>query len=135
MRVSPIKLLLSVFLGLSLVACTGAPIRNVPESKISASKPLVMEDVQGAIKRAGAGLGWRMVDGGPGKMIGTLNLRKHTAIVDVVYDTSKYSITYNDSNELNFRPAKKDGQPSIHKNYNSWVVNLDNAIQRELAGL
>ncbi len=135
MRVSPAKLLLSVFLALSLVACTGAPIRNVPESRINTSKAVSMEEVQGAIKRAGAGLGWRMADDGPGKMIGTLNLRRHTAVVDVVYDTSMYSIVYKDSNELDYRPARKDGQPTIHKNYNSWVTNLDNAIQRELAAL
>jgi hypothetical protein len=64
-------------------------------------------------------------------MTGTLRLRTHVAVVGVDYDPSKYSIRYKDSTNLRY-----DAETGvIHKNYNSWIQNLDAAIQRELANL
>ena len=55
--------------------------------------------------------------------------RDHRAVVDVRYDTKTYSIKYKDSSNLQY-----DGT-SIHKNYNGWIQNLDNAIRARLTGL
>jgi hypothetical protein len=74
------------------------------------------------IRRAGAGLGWRMEPQAPGLVRGTLNLRAHQAVVDIPYDTQRFSIRYVSSSNLDY-----DGR-SIHRNYNSWVQNLQNAI-------
>ena len=71
-------------------------------------------------------LGWSMKEAGPGKIIGTLNLRTHMAAVDVTYDTKAYSIQDKDSSNLNY-----DGT-SIHNNYNGWVQNLDKGIRTQL---
>ena len=60
-----------------------------------------------------------------------MRLRTHVAIVDVTYDTSTYSIQYVDSTNLNYNESKG----TIHKNYNGWIQNLENAIQRELSAL
>jgi hypothetical protein len=77
------------------------------------------------IRRAGAGLGWRMEQQEPGLIRGTLNLRTHQAVVDIPYDTQRFSIRYVSSNNLDY-----DGR-AIHRNYNSWVQNLQNAIMAQ----
>jgi len=128
-RLSLLGIVLSAVL---LAGCAPAKVRNVTDSPVRSNKsPVTMQDVSGAIKHAGAGLGWAMLDSGPGKIDGTLRLRTHVAEVEVSYDTSKYSIQYKNSVNLDYDAEKG----TIHKNYNGWIQNLDNAIQRELANL
>lgn len=79
------------------------------------------------IRRAGAGLGWRMEPQGPGLVRGTLNLRTHQAVVDIPYDTQRFNIRYVSSSNLDY-----DGN-AIHRNYNSWVQNLQKAIMAQPA--
>jgi hypothetical protein len=74
------------------------------------------------IRRAGASLGWIMESQRPGQMRGTLNLRSHQAVVDIPYDTRRFAIRYASSTNLDYNGAV------IHRNYNSWVQNLQNAI-------
>jgi hypothetical protein len=81
---------------------------------------------QQAILSAGNSLGWRMQPQGPGKIQGTLNLRDQSALVDIDYSATTYSIKYKDSSNLHY-----DGN-SIHKNYNGWIENLDRAIRNRL---
>ena len=80
------------------------------------------------IRRAGAGLGWRMEPQAPGLVRGTLNLRAHQAVVDIPYDAQRFGIRYLSSSNLDY-----DGR-SIHRNYNSWVQNLQNAIMAQPLG-
>jgi hypothetical protein len=132
LTVSRLSLLGCILTAVLLVGCAPAKIRNVTDSPIHTNKsPVTLQDVQGAIKRAGAGLNWAMLDDGPGKITGTLRLRTHTAVVNVTYNTSKYSIQYQSSTDLDYNADKG----TIHKNYNGWIQNLDAAIQRELANL
>ena len=79
-----------------------------------------------AIVRAGGGLGWQLRDNGPDAMIGTLILRTHTAVVDIPYSATQYSITYKDSTNLNYNGT------SIHSNYNGWIQNLHKAVNTQL---
>jgi len=71
-------------------------------------------------------LGWVMTPVSPGLVSGRLMLREHTAVVDVRYSATTYSITYKESTGLHYR----DGQ--IHRNYNSWIENLDRDIRAGL---
>jgi hypothetical protein len=114
---------------LLLVGCRIAPVYDVQSAPVVTSRPATMADIERSIRAAGAGLGWQMVARGPGAMEGTLVLRDHRAVVDIKYDTKTYSIKYKDSSNLQY-----DGS-SIHKNYNGWVQNLDNAIRASLTGL
>ena len=59
-------------------------------------------------------------------MTGTLALRTHVAVVDIQFDSKTYSIKYKDSTNLDYTGN------SIHKNYNGWIENLDNAIRVQL---
>ena len=79
------------------------------------------------IRVAGARLGWIMESQRPGLIRGTLNLRSHQAVVDIPYDTQRFSIRYVSSSNLDY-----DGG-AIHRNYNSWVRNLQNAIMAQPA--
>jgi hypothetical protein len=121
-----------VLVAVLAAACAPAPVKNVADTPVRTDKADVTEaDVAAAIKRAGAALGWAVLEDGPGKMTATLRLRTHTAVVDIPYDTGKYSIRYKESENLRYDAEKG----TIHRNYNSWIQNLDAAIQRELAAL
>ncbi|HRN77130.1 hypothetical protein [Ottowia sp.] len=115
---------------LALAACTAAPIQNVTEAPVATAsgKALTKEQVRGAILRAGAALGWQMRDENADTMVGTLHLRKHTAVVEIPYSTKSYSIKYRSSVNLD----EKGGQ--IHKNYNGWIQNLTRGINAQLSG-
>ena len=103
------------------------PIYNIAGAPVATNKANpTLEDVAAAIQRAGAGLGWQMQSTAPGRMIGTLSLRNHQAVVDVSYTPKTYSISYKTSNNLD-----ADGK-TIHGNYNGWIQNLDKAIQTQL---
>ena len=124
-----------ILIGLALVValgvgCRSAIVANVADTPFSTTenKPS-MEQVKKAIMTAGAGLGWNIKSQSPGHLIGTLNLREHTAIVDIKYTTENFSITYKDSTNL-----KYDGT-NIHSNYNGWVQNLTKAINVQLSAL
>jgi len=122
------KILVVVVAATLLGACRTAPtVYQVKDAAVvtnvaNASK----EDVRKAIMRAGGGLGWQLKDNGPNALIGTLLLRSHTAIVDIPYSATQYSILYKDSTNLNY-----DGV-GIHKNYNGWIQNLNKAINVQL---
>lgn len=114
---------------IAAVGCTTQPIYNVAGAPVmtASGKTASMADVQMAIVRAGMQLGWQITPAKPGQMTGRLALRTHEAVVDINYDAKQYSINYRDSVDLN----AKDGQ--IHKNYNSWIQNLDKGIRAQLS--
>lgn len=115
---------------LVLSGCRSAPVYDVDDAEVVASTGQTSADsVRKAIVRAGGSLGWVMKNAGKGKLVGTLMLRKHVAIVDIDYSAKSYSIHYKDSQNLNY-----DGT-NIHNNYNGWVQNLNRAIQSQLSML
>lgn len=113
----------------AVMGCRGAgQIYNVKDAPIATATgtAVTLEQVTKAIVNAGVGLKWTMVVTKPGQIVATQNLRTHTAIVDIAYNTKTYSITYKDSVNLNYNAEKQ----TIHKAYIGWVQNLDNAIKR-----
>jgi hypothetical protein len=114
-----------------LPSCRATPIYNVNNASVTAPSggSYTRDEVKTAILRAGNDLGWEMTPAEPGHLIGTLNIRRHMAQVDIYYDRNSYSIKYKDSANL-----KYDGS-NIHRNYNSWIKNLDEHIRRELTSM
>jgi hypothetical protein len=113
-------------------ACRISPLFNVRDSSVpvpSAGRGLSLDQVTEAIVQAGVGLGWDMRVARPGQIVGTLNVRSHTAVVDIPYSTKSYSITYSSSQNLKYDEAAG----TIHSNYNGWIQNLDNAIRGRLS--
>ncbi len=115
-----------------LVACAPIPVHNVNNAPINVSSSNYdLSDVTKSIQRAGIGLGWQMKEETPGHIVGRLYLRTHMAVVDITYTLDDFSINYKDSNNLKYNA----GNNTIHKNYNGWIQNLDNAINAQLVAI
>lgn len=114
---------------LAIAGCTLQPIQNLSDVPVTTNsgKRLSATQVRSAIITAGTSLGWQVKDEGPGRLLGTLHLRTHTAVVEIPYSASKYSILYKSSENLD----AANGQ--IHRNYNGWVQNLDRTIRTEIS--
>lgn len=121
--------LAGLVVALAVAGCSSAPIANVSDAAVTGSsgKPLNRDQVRSAIVRAGSSLGWHMKDDGPNALVGTLQLRDHTAVVEIPYSPNTYSIKYRSSVNLN----ESAGQ--IHKNYNGWIQNLTRGINANLS--
>ncbi len=127
-----LAIVLMLMVTLLFAGCRTAPIYNVTDAPVNVDiKAYSAADVKKAIIRAGAALGWQIKESEPGKLVGTLHLRKHMAKITIPYSKEGYSLLYSTSNELNYNPEKGE----IHKNYNGWIQNLDRAIQSNLAML
>lgn len=112
-----------------LVAACSAPVHNVESRPIVTQRVVTLEEVKQAIISAGTGLGWQMIPQEDGRITGKLDIRKHVAIVDITYTDDEFSINYVDSTNL-----KYDGR-LIHRNYNNWIMNLENRIQATVGAL
>ncbi len=110
---------------------TGGQIYNVVDTPITTAcgKEPSLDQVTKAIVDAGAERKWSMGVAKPGLIVGTLNVRSHLAVVDIPYTTKSYSITYKNSSNLNYDPAKQ----TIHNQYAEWIKYLDNAIRARLS--
>jgi hypothetical protein len=112
---------------LLFAGCRTSPVYNISNTPVTVSDGSPTESqIAKAIITAGNSLGWSIKKEAPGKMIGTLHLRKHIAVVDISYSRDNYSITYKDSTNLKYNGTV------IHSNYNGWIENLDNAIKVQL---
>ena len=121
-------LLVASVLAVAVAGCGSRPIMNVTAEPVvvTPGKTATSDSVRDAILRAGSSLGWQMRPAAPGVIAGSINLRGHSANIDVEYNTRTYNIVYRSSSGLD----AQNGQ--IHKNYNGWIENLNNAIRREL---
>ncbi|MBK0400871.1 hypothetical protein H0I76_16850 [Limibaculum sp. M0105] len=122
-------------LALAIGGCRAAPIYNAEDVAYTAApsttaQGFTLDDYRAAIIRAGAKRGWAFTDEGPGHLVGNVAVRnKHFATVDVLFDTEEFSIEYKSSRNLNYDASRGE----IHPNYNSWISNLQNDIQAEIA--
>ncbi|MFV0475487.1 MAG: hypothetical protein ACK5MQ_14955 [Pikeienuella sp.] len=120
----------------ALAGCRpGQPVYNVNSAAYGATanarKPSLGQ-VESAIIRAGAKRGWSFTRIAPGQMEGTTVVRgKHRATVNLAYSREDFSITYKDSQNLEYDPATG----KIHPNYNSWVSLLEQDIRAEIQGI
>ena len=113
---------------LAVAGCNAVPILNVKDAAVTSASGKAMSnaDVRSAILRAGTTLGWQMKDEGSNMLVGTIMLRDHTAVIEIPYTSSNYSIKYRSSTNL------KESDGNIHKNYNGWIQNLTRGINAQL---
>ena len=113
---------LAVSLSLALPA-SAAPVKNITNDTISSStSSLSLTQIANTITQAGLKRGWIIRRTGTNTMQGRLDVRTHTAVIDIKFSKKAFSITYNTSRNLNY----KNG--NIHGNYNRWVTNLEHDI-------
>jgi len=125
------KVIIPSALAFLLIACAGgSPVKNVDNAPINASSPdYDLSDVSKAIRRAGIGTGWKMKERAPGNIVGALSWRSHLAVIAITFTLDEYSISYEDSTNLRY-----EGH-SIHRNYNSRIEKLNDAINEQLMAL
>lgn len=129
---SAIKITLFAILTiLVLGGCRSTPVYSVADSQFTTAsgKELSLDEMKSAIISSGTSLGWFFTEKAPGHLLGTIAIRKHIAKVDVKFNAKTFSITYNDSENLDY-----DGI-NIHKNYNGWVRNLQTSISARLGSM
>ena len=129
MSFKKISTIILALLLVTIIGCRSTPIHNVNHSPVTASGKYTLKDVKKGIVQAGQSLGWGMKSVKPGLIIGSIFIRNHMAKVEIKYNKKNFSILYKDSAGL-----KYDGV-NIHKNYNSWVINLERRINSQLSGL
>lgn len=118
----------ALHLCISQIGCaTSAPIRDA-DFPIAPVRGTSLDTIERAIIEAGVDLGWGIAPVRPGEATGTLNLRRHKAVVRIRYDTHRVRIDYLDSENLDH-----DGD-MIHRNYNRWIRNLEVRIMRRIGG-
>jgi hypothetical protein len=114
----------------TVVVLTGCqrvvPVHNVPETQVYIPAEGDASAVRDAIVAGARAKGWRLHEKAPGHFVGSIVVRNHTAAVDIFYDATSYSIQYKNSSNL-----KYDGE-RIHRNYNKWIILLDQQIQANL---
>lgn len=129
MRQRPISVVLAAGLLIAFAGCRTAPIQTIAGERYSPSPSASTEEIKNAIERAGAGLGWTVVEAEPGKLRGTLRLRSHVVVVDIPYDRESFDIHYVSSENM------LHSGDQIHKQYNNWINNLARVIREEVSAL
>ncbi len=130
---------LAILPAVATAAKPSVTIENVSNSPHGAAPDASLEDLQGWIEASAAWQRWSVLQSEPGRAILRVDVRRHTAIVDVTYDENDFSIAYRDSINLNYsekgnkrwvnkRRIETPG-PRIHPNYNRWVADLANTIR------
>ena len=105
------------------------PVVNIQNSTIEVNGNYSKSDVKKAIITAVKGQGWGIKTKKGNHIVAVLFVRQITATIDIRFNKKNYSITYKDSSKLSY-----DGT-NIHRNYNTWIQNLDNRIQAELSNI
>lgn len=116
---------------LLLCACsTQQPVYNVAASPVPLMRNgsmLTMQQVEGAIFAAAIVKGWQPKSLDADTVEAAITVRgRHSATVDINYSQRSYDIKLKSSDGLDESAGK------IHKNYNKWIILLDQMIQAEL---
>lgn len=113
-------------IALSMTACARVePIQNQENQFVPTG--LTQSQVGNAIVSAAQSKGWAAREVSPGVIDASINVRKHAAEVRIPYSSKSYAIEYVSSTRL-----EANGQGTIHRNYNKWVVLLNDKIQTQL---
>ena len=122
---------LVALVSLAVTACrTNEPMYEPRSVPIVAPAGATLPQIAQAIKQAGAGIGWQMMDQAPGVIRGKINQRDMTAEVDVLYDTNSFSIVHAGSS-ANMRAGGGEIGPS----YNRWIRNLEQKILAQTSAI
>lgn len=107
------------------------PIYNVSEAPVLASSGQEVTDqqVKEAIISAAQSKGWIVEPLEGNRLLASLKIRSHKAVVDIDYSAEQYSVTYKSSVLL-----LHDGDV-IHRNYNKWIKLLDERIRQNINAL
>lgn len=127
-------LLPAAFIPTAVAARAAGPLveyENVAATT-SGGKPATAEQIKKAFMVGGARRSWAFTEAGD-NLVGTLNVRTHQIVVDILIQEGKYSVLYKSS--VNMKYGMEEGKKVIHPQYNNWVNNLLGDMRAELAKL
>jgi hypothetical protein len=113
----------------SLAAISSAyadPVLNIVDRPVTSLKKMALDDVRRGIVLGGTRYQWIFSDDGPGKLKATQNAGKLSAVINISYTETAYSITLVESAGL----GQKGDQ--IRARYNRWIGLLTRNIDSEL---
>jgi hypothetical protein len=123
------KALIALLVLLCIACSTNQPIHNITNHNIPqrGDAQLSSQEISQAIKDACVYKRWQPKQLEPGVIQAEITVRgRHTAVILISYDTDSYSIDYERSTGLDHRGNE------IHRNYNKWVILLDEQISDRL---
>ncbi|HEY7873388.1 MAG TPA: hypothetical protein VIC31_11795 [Rudaea sp.] len=126
---SRISLLLLLPALLLLMAFRQVPL--VDPAPIAVPAKLSLVQVDKAVKQALVKREWLINSDQPGKLTATYARRDFSVQIGITYDTKQVQIKYLGSSNLKYEV--KNGQAWIHKNYQSWIQNLETDISGNIA--
>jgi hypothetical protein len=85
-------------------------------------EPISLEQLEVVLRSAAISKGWEVKKIGEKHLEAWIYVRQHMAKVDIYYTEETYSITYKDSEVLMY-----DGR-KIHRNYNNWIMLMNEQI-------
>jgi len=126
-------LIILASLGLAATAAAGGrpiPMREILDAPVPwpAGKEGSLEQVQRAVFAGLAAKGWVGTLAGPGKAHAYIQKPDWRCEIDVTFNTHSYSITYSNSDHLDYNAEKHE----IHRNFNRWLLLLQQAIDTSL---
>lgn len=114
---------------LALGGCSSRQVKVANVNSAAVPSGMAIGEVKRSIIEGCDARGWICKDIDEDTIEGSIWVRgKHYAQVSIDYSVDNYSIQYSDSKELKYN-AKNN---SIHKNYNSWIMNLNGDIMNAL---
>lgn len=121
---------------LSLTLLTGCrlgnPVQTPSGTFTSTAEAMKLEDVRKLIMQGCVDAGWTPISLSTPVVEARIVVRgKHTAVVEIPYTQTHYSIQYKNSINLEHKRSN-DGTHIIHPNYNNWVARLNSAINKRL---
>jgi hypothetical protein len=129
-NIKPLLLVGALLLIMGAACAPMAPVQNFSNQPIVTNRPVSLDEVGRAIRTAGVSLKMQMLQVKPGLIQATYDSSKgRSAVMDIKYDTKQYSITYKDSQGMQYDGTK------ILQGYNGWVQNLDRNIRAQLSAL
>ncbi|HEY8587293.1 MAG TPA: hypothetical protein VIL60_11300 [Rhodanobacter sp.] len=113
---------------LGLAACTSAPLK--PAAPMDVPPGLTQTQIKTSIVDALNGRGWTVDEIKDGSIRSTLHLREHTATIRITFDQAQVRMAYVSSTNLDY--GDRHGRQTIHRNYNGWIMYLEQDISRNL---
>lgn len=119
------KVALLLLVSLTVTACsTSHALYNVNEALIPNANRSSVEQTGDQIVKALQYKRWRVQAREPGLITAQIDVRKHSATIEIRYDERRFSITHQRSTLLEYDPSRK----TIHRNYNKWIKLLEDEI-------
>lgn len=112
-----------------LMAFRQVPLQDPAPLAVPAK--LTMVQVAKAVKQALVKREWLINSDQPGKLTATYARRDFSVQIGIAYDRQQVQITYLGSSNLKYEV--KNGRRWIHKNYQSWIQNLETDISGNMA--